>query len=103
MGKQVEVGTFCDKEFAADPYYIRAYVDKEKKEVICQSGKKVLFKYQCVKLTDRQICGEDPKKSCMVMKEKLAKRLDLVHASKIKNEKGIPQLNCFFESLSFGE
>jgi hypothetical protein len=32
MGKKVDVGIFCDKEMAADPYYLRGYVDKLKKE-----------------------------------------------------------------------
>ena len=39
--------TVC-KKMVTDPYYLRAYIDKEKREVVCQSGKKVLFKYLCV-------------------------------------------------------
>ena len=103
MGKKVEVGNFCDKELAADPYYLRAYVDRESKEVVCHSGKKVLFKYQCVKLSDRILCEAKAQASCNQMKQKLAKRLDLVHASIIKNEKGIKELNCYFESLPLKE
>ena len=99
MGKKVDVGTFCDKEMAADPYYLRAYVDRATKEVVCHSGKKVLFKYQCVKLTDRKLCESTAKASCEEMKLKLAKRLDIVHSSFTKNEKGIKELNCYFESL----
>jgi hypothetical protein len=103
MGKKVDVGNFCDKEMAADPYYLRAYVDRESKEVVCHSGKKVLFKYQCVKLSDRILCESKAQASCQQMKQKLAKRLDLVHASIIKNEKGIKELNCYFESLPLKE
>ena len=103
MGKKIEVGNFCDKEMAADPYYLRAYVDRESKEVVCHSGKKVLFKYQCVKLSDRILCDSKAQASCQQMKQKLAKRLDLVHASIIKNEKGIKELNCYFESLPLKE
>ncbi len=99
MGKKVDVGAFCDKEMAADPYYLRAYVDRATKEVVCHSGKKVLFKYQCVKLTDRKLCESTAKASCEEMKLKLAKRLDIVHSSFTKNEKGIKELNCYFESL----
>lgn len=99
MGKKVKVGAFCEKELAADPYYLRGYVDKEKAKVICVSGKKVLFKYLCVKLSDKELCGNDAKKSCLVIQNKLAKRLDMIHHSFVKNEKGIKQLNCFFESL----
>lgn len=103
MGRKIEVGQFCDKELAADPYYIRAYIDKTKQEVVCVSGKKVLFKYMCVKLSDRALCSMEAKKSCEFIKTKLAKRLDIVHSSYVNNEKGIKQLNCFFESLPLRE
>lgn len=103
MGKKIDVANFCDKEMAADPYYIRAYVDRESKEVVCHSGKKVLFKYQCVKLKDHRLCDSAAKVSCEMMKQKIAKRLDIVHSSITKNEKGIKELNCYFESLPLKE
>ncbi len=103
MGKKVDVGEFCDKELATDPYYLRAFIDKEKNEVVCVSGKKVLFKYLCVKLTDKAMCSQDAKLSCSYIQNKLARRLDMVHWSFVKNERGIKQLNCFFESLPFKE
>jgi len=103
MGKKVDVGNFCDKAMAADPYYLRAYVDRELKEVVCHSGKKVLFKYQCVKLQDKKYCESSAKSSCEQIKQKLAKRLDIVHSSFTKNEKGIKELNCYFESLPLKE
>ena len=103
MGKKVDVSIFCDKEMAADPYYLRAYIDKEAKEVICHSGKKVIFKYQCVKISDRKWCDSNPKVACAFIKEKLAKRLDIVHTSLTKNHKGIKELNCYFESLPLNE
>lgn len=99
MGKKVDVSDFCFKEMAHDPYYIRAYIKKETKEVVCHSGKKVLFKFRCVKLQDRHLCDSDVKKSCTYIQRKLARRLDLVHSSFTKNEKGIKELNCYFESL----
>ncbi len=103
MGKKVSVGTFCEKELVTDPYYLRAYVDKESSEVVCVSGKKVLFKYLCVKISDKVLCSQDAKVSCEFIQSKLAKRLDMVHSSFVKNEKGIKQLNCFFESLPLAE
>lgn len=103
MGTKIDVRDFCFKEMAHDPYYIRAYIDQENKKIICHSGKKVLFKYLCVKLADKKLCSEDARKSCLLIREKLAKRLDLVHSSVIKNEKGIKQLSCFFDSLPLSE
>ena len=99
MGKKVNVGDFCYREMAADPYYLRAFIDKDTKEVECVSGKKVLFKFLCVKLSDKKFCSQSAKESCGVIQQKLARRLDMVHSSFTKNEKGIKQLNCFFESL----
>lgn len=103
MGKKISVSSFCEKEMVQDPYYLRAYVDKVHKEVVCHSGKKVLFKYQCVKLKDRSLCEAQAKNSCAQIKEKLAKSLDIVHSSVTKNEKGIKELNCYFESLPLKE
>lgn len=103
MGKRIIIGEFCEKVMAADPYYIRAYIERESKEVICVSGKKVIFKYLCVKLSDRKLCGQEAKKSCAEIQQKLAKRLDMVHFSYTKNEKGIKQLNCYFESLPLAD
>lgn len=103
MGTKVSVGKFCEKELIADPYYLRAYVDQDQKQVVCVSGKKVLFKYLCVKLSDKALCSQEAKKSCEHIQNKLARRLDLVHSSFVKNEKGIKQLNCFFESLPLTE
>lgn len=103
MSRKVDVLEFCDKELAADPYYLRGYVDREKQEVVCVSGKKVLFKYQCVKLSDRALCSQDAKFACQHIQKKLARRLDLVHSAFINNQKGIKQLDCFFESLPLKE
>lgn len=103
MGKKVDAGDFCDKELAHDPYYLRGLVDEDSQKVICQSGKKVLFKYQCVKLSDAELCRAQAKPSCQVIQTKLARRLDLVHFSFTKNSVGIKELNCHFESLPLAE
>lgn len=98
MGKKINVGDFCEKELAHDPYYLRAWIDQNKKEVICHTGKKVIFKYLCVKLADKELCSLPAKDACKQMQFKLARRLDLVHSSFTKTEKKIQQLNCYFES-----
>lgn len=99
MGKKVNVSDFCFKELAHDPYYLRAFVREESKEVVCESGRKVDFKFQCVRLVDRRLCGQTSEKSCKEIREKLARRLDIVHHSFTRNDKGIKELNCYFESL----
>lgn len=99
MGKKVNVSDFCEKELAQDPYYLRGYVKEATKEVVCQSGKRVSFKYQCVRLADKKFCGQTAKASCSEIRQKLARRLDIVHYSFTRNAKGIRELNCYFESL----
>lgn len=99
MSKKIDVGYFCDKEMAADPYYLRAYVDKDKKEVVCVSGKKVFFKYVCSKNSDQSLCNSHAKDACIYIQNKLAKRLDLVESLFSTSEKGLKQLQCSFESL----
>lgn len=99
MGKKVEIGKFCEKELAQDPYYIRAYIVKDSKEVVCHSGKTVIFKYLCAKSTDSKYCDHSAKTSCRIIHDLLAKRLDTVHESFTVNNRGQKQLNCYFESL----
>ncbi len=99
MGKKVNVSDFCEREMAHDPYFLRGFVKEETKEVVCQSGKKVIFKYQCVRLADKRLCGQSAEASCKEIRHKLARRLDIVHQSFTKNDKGIKELNCYFESL----
>ncbi len=101
MGRKVDVSEFCDKSLAADPYYLRAFIDKMKNEVVCITGKKVIFRYQCVKLSDRAICSKNARDSCTDVHKRLARRLELIHASYIRTDKGIKQLDCFFELPSF--
>lgn len=102
MSKELDASDFCDKAMAADPYLLRGEVDAEKKVIRCYSGKKAILKYQCVKFSDRPLC-KDAKSACQTMKKKLARRLDIVHASVTKNEKGVQELNCYFESLPLKE
>lgn len=99
MSKKINVSDFCEKELVQDPYYLRGYVDEEKKLVHCQSGKKVVFRYQCVKLSDKELCSKEPEAACDFIKHKLARRLDIVDSFFSKNAKGIKELNCKFESL----
>lgn len=99
MGKIINASVFCEKELAQDPYYLRGHVNESTKEVVCQSGKKVIFKYQCVRLSDNQLCGKTAEAACKEIRHKLARRLDIVHQSFTKNDKGIKELNCYFEAL----
>ncbi len=97
MSKKVDVGQFCDRELVTDPYYLRGYIDQNKKEVVCVTGKKVLFKYLCI--SKKAPCSMEALNACKYIQDKLAKRLDLTDSFFDRNNKGVKQLNCSFESL----
>ena len=90
MGEVLDVIAFCDKKEAANPYFTRAVVDKEKEAVKCQSAKRVIIKWQCEGKQDRYC--KDVEIGCFLFKEKLARRLKIVHQS-LTDEK---VLNCYF-------
>jgi len=91
MGKSLKVAPFCEEKEAANPYYIRAVVDKESKKVQCLSSKRVIIKYQC-KSKEDTYC-KDVEVGCFLFKEQLAKRLKIVHQS--LTDQNI--LNCYFD------
>ena len=94
MGTVINVGKFCYKKMAHDPYYIRGIVNSEKKVVLCKSAKKVILKYGCYK--GESLC-KDTEIGCFKLQEKLAARLRLSHHSKsLDNSAGIKVLNCYF-------
>jgi hypothetical protein len=97
MGKRISVANFCEQELAQDPYYLRGYVMPAERQVACLSGKKVIFKYLCVKLSDQQYCGVKAAAACSLIQAQLARRLQLVNASFTSNSRGIKQLNCYFD------
>lgn len=92
MGDIKEVVDFCDYKEAANPYFIRAIVLKDKKQVECLSAKKVILKYKCEGAKDKYCL--DSEIGCFMLKEKLAKRLKTVHDSLTDNKK---ILNCYYE------
>jgi hypothetical protein len=99
MGKKIQVLRFCDKEHAADPYFLRAVADEETKQVSCISGKRLIFKYLCAKKSDSVFC-DVASLGCIEIKNQLAKRLYIVRATITKNSKGQKELNCYFDSKS---
>jgi hypothetical protein len=98
MGKKVSASQFCDRAISDDPYYIRAYVKDSPQEVTCVSARKVMIKYQCVKMQEHSWCRSKASESCAKMQQTLARRLPLIHASVTKNDRGIKELNCYFEA-----
>ena len=97
MGKAVKVVRFCDEIEAANPYFTRAIISKSKKQVICQSAKRVVIKYECEGKADRYC--KDVDMGCFLFKEMLARRLKLAHQSLTDNQlKDKKFLNCYFDS-----
>ena len=92
MGEKVEVVKFCDEVEQANPYFTRAKVIKSEKVISCLSARRVILKWECEGKKDRYC--RDPDIGCFLFKEKLARRLKLVHQS-LTEEK---YLNCYFDT-----
>ena len=92
MSEIKDINPFCNHKEAANPYYIRALVDKDSKRIKCLSSKRVILKYQCEGNKD-QYC-EDQDIGCFLLKEKLAVRLKAVYKN-LSKEEGI--LKCYFD------
>ncbi|MFY7994066.1 MAG: hypothetical protein ACOVP4_12280 [Bacteriovoracaceae bacterium] len=97
MGKKIQVLHFCDKELAADPYFLRGIAEEATRQVICISGKRLIFKYVCAKKSDSVFC-DVASLGCLEVKNQLATRLYAIRATITKNEKGQKELNCYFDS-----
>lgn len=93
MGEVIDASKYCDSKTQDDPYYIRAIVEKESRQVNCKSAKRVQIKYQCESIKDK-FC-KDKEIGCYLLQEKLAKRLKTAHASIVTNGK-YKILNCHF-------
>lgn len=90
MGDIVDVIKFCDEQEITNPYLTRALVKKDK-TIRCVSGKRVVIKWECEGKEDKYC--KDPDIGCFLFKEKLARRLKLIHQS-VTDKK---HLNCYFD------
>ncbi len=91
MGRKVSATDFCFQKEAANPYFARGYVEKKSRKIVCQSAKRVILKWKCEGKNDKYC--QDSEVGCFLFKEKLARRLKLVHNS-ITDKK---YLNCYFD------
>jgi hypothetical protein len=91
FGKKVNISNYCELKVSTD--FIRGFIDKKSQKVICQSAKRIVFKYDCK--SNKTYCKSV--KACDFVKEKLAKSLSILHRSIIDNN-----LNCYFTSKSEG-
>ena len=92
----VSVTTFCKQKQSDDPFLARGYIDRNKKKAVCQSARRVMFKYSCEK-DGSQKC-EDSSIGCYIFRDILAVRLKIVHHSFITDEKGRKVLTCYFQT-----
>jgi len=102
MGSIVNVGDYCFKQQAEDPYYIRGLVDNKKNQVICKSARSVIVKYTCSATSSKRYC-EDKEVGCYRLQQKLARRLKTIHASLININDNNKELNCYFAAKNINE
>ncbi len=89
MSKKTSVVDFCKKNITKN--LIRGFIDTKTKKVICQSGNRIVFKYNCV--SNKTYCASTS--ACNEVQKDLAMTLDLVHSSITENN-----LNCYFSAKS---
>jgi len=79
MGKIANVSTFCEKKVDNKENYMRGFLDKSKKDLVCETGQKVILAYSC---KDRQslLCSNS-KVGCEDLQKILAKNLKLYQHS----------------------
>lgn len=100
MGEIVEVLKFCAKERSVDPYFSRAFVDKERNRVVCQSASRVSLAYLCEKEPD-EFC-QDKEIGCHKLKNKFAHSLKLQATYFGEAPRG-QTLNCHYAAGSAQE
>lgn len=94
MGTSISVLEFCLKDFAKEKKFIRAFVDKTNKQVICEKGSRVTLKYECEKKDDKRCI--DSEIACFDLKKTLAYNLPLFHHSIIPNKTN-KVVSCIFD------
>lgn len=92
MGEKKKVMPFCEEKEITNPYLTRAIVDRKNKTIQCVSGKRVILKWKCEGENDKYC--KDQEVGCFLFKEKLAKKLKLIHHS-LTDSKTV--LNCYFD------
>lgn len=96
MGKSVKTTPFCEKAGDKDNF-MRAFIDKDKKNLVCQSGERVMLSYHCTD-TESSLCRSSLV-GCEDMQKILAKNLGLYQHSLNKSAKDKKQiLRCIFLS-----
>ncbi len=94
MGSKVTPLEFCKAIYLTDPQYIRGYIDKSSKAIVCQKGKDVALSISCDK-RDNKFC-EDARASCIVLKDEFAVNLNLVHQTLLYQGAQGRVLNCHY-------
>jgi len=98
MGKIVKVNDFCAKKPQKGKAFLRGFINKKEKKVICQYGNSANLSLSCETRKTRKYCGA-PAESCRKLKNYFAKDLEVTHHSRLfANEQ--ETLNCYFGKLN---
>ncbi len=97
MGEAVSSFDFCGKQSFSSGSFLRGYVEKSGRRVICESGEAVHLDLACHGRY-RSWCKK-PKHSCERLKSSHARRLELFHVSLVDAANG-QNLRCYYMSSS---
>ncbi|MFZ4712660.1 MAG: hypothetical protein ACOYL6_03005 [Bacteriovoracaceae bacterium] len=94
MGSKIAVMDFCLKDFAKDPRFIRAFIDRKDKLVVCEKASHIMLKYECEKKDDNRCI--DSEIGCYDLKKTLAYNLKVFRHS-ILSVKDKKVISCIFD------
>ena len=98
MGRILKVSDYCAKQVQTKKSFLRGFINKTEKKVICQYGNSANLTLSCETKKTRKFC-ESPASSCRKLKNYFARDLDVTHHSRLfKNE--AETLNCYFGKLN---
>ena len=98
MGRIVKVNDFCAKHTQKGKSFLRGFIDKDEKKIICQYGNSANLSLSCETKQTRKYC-DSPENSCKKLQAFFAKDLEVTHHSRLfNNEK--ETLNCYFGKLN---
>ncbi len=98
MGRLVKVNDYCAKQKQEGKSFLRGFIDKSEKKIICQYGNSANLSLSCETKKTRKYCTS-PEVSCKKLKNFFAHDLEVTHHSRLfENDR--ETLNCYFGKLN---
>jgi len=98
MGRILKVNDYCAKQVQTGKAFLRGFINKAEKKVVCQYGNSANLSLSCETKKTRKYC-ESPVTSCRKLKNYFARDLEVTHHSRLFKDEA-ETLNCYFGKLN---